>query len=268
MAALSDKELQIIKNLNKIEQDFRLNTNQNILNKRGLTERILEFQKPVIDEIKQVPKNLLLEKPEQSQAVTYSNKKPRYNNSYFTPKQKTGDFILFDMNGVDKLKLNSKTDELEILKPDGTSTVTKLTEGLKVLLFESSNDLDTSLITEDDIEDYFRIHQELKNDPGSSARMKNIRSIFPDISRRYPIGHLKDLAHQRAIQHPGSGVTQIDLTNKSPVELYYELAILKASKLAGNTNTLGKANAILDRLKALEAITNKKYHKILNYFIS
>ena len=40
MAATSDKELQIIKSLNEIEENFRLNTNRNILNKQGITEEM------------------------------------------------------------------------------------------------------------------------------------------------------------------------------------------------------------------------------------
>ena len=75
IAATSDKELQIIKSLNEMEENFRLNTNQNILDKQGITEEILEFQKPVLDEIKQVNENLLAVtdgNQEQGQIITSS----------------------------------------------------------------------------------------------------------------------------------------------------------------------------------------------------
>ena len=160
MVATSDKELKIIQNLNKIEENFRLNTNQNILDRHGLTEKILEFLEPVIEEIKQVNKNLTSVtegKQDQTpmQTVTYSNKKPRQNNSYFSLRQTTGDFLM-NMNSVDKLKLDSNSNDLEILKPDGTSAWAKLTDGLKALLFEGVPD--TSAVTEDDLENYFKIH--------------------------------------------------------------------------------------------------------------
>ncbi len=304
MAAISDRDLKIIQNLNKIEENFRLNTNQNILDRHGLTEKILEFQEPVIKEIKQI--SVTEGKHDQSpmQTVMYSNKKPRQNNSYFTPSQKTGDFLIFHMNSVDKLKLDSNSNDLEILKPDGTSAWSKLTDGLKALLFEGVPD--TSIVTEDDLKNYFEIHQELKNDPGNSKRMKVIRNLFPEVSKRYPSIYFKTLANRRAIEYPGSGmsakgnskgnskgkpkgnskgkpkgkpkgrgyvgsspsVIPVDLTGKTPVQLYHDLALLKAAKQAGNTNTLGKANMVLDKLKELSSISDKRYDKLINYFTS
>ena len=61
-------------------------------------------------------------------------------------------------------------------------------------------------------------------------------------------------------------VKHLDLTDKNPVDLYQELAMLKSAKLAGNNNTLSRANVILDRLKNLGAISNDKYLKLIKIF--
>ena len=81
-----------------------------------------------------------------------------------------------------------------LLKPDGTSDFTKLTDGLKALLFDGNTDLNVPLITEYDAETFFQIHQKIKNDPGNSKRMRNIRNIFREISKSYPSNNFKSLA--------------------------------------------------------------------------
>ena len=83
-------------------------------------------------------------KQEQGKIRTFSNMKHQQNNSYFSPKQQSGDFLLFGLNGIDKFKLDIETNELEILKPDRTSNFTKLTDGLKTLLFDRDTELNTS----------------------------------------------------------------------------------------------------------------------------
>ena len=120
--------------------------------------------------------------------------------------------------------------------------------------------------------------------------MKVIRNLFPEVSKRYPSIYFKSLANRRAIEYPGSGVSAkgkpkgnpkgracvgpspslipIDLTNKNPIELYHDLALLMAAKQAGNTNTLGKANVILDKIKELNSISDKKYNKLIKNFAS
>ena len=60
---------------------------------------------------------------------------------------------------VDKLKLNTETDDLEIFKPDGNSLKTKTNEGLNELLFRKI--IDFSKVTEDDVKDYFLIFYEV-----------------------------------------------------------------------------------------------------------
>ena len=68
--------------------------------------------------------------------------------------------------------------------------------------------------------------------------MQNIGNLFPEISKSYLADNFKSLASQRAIEYPSSGViskdkskgklnsdtsvTQIDLTNKTLIELYHE----------------------------------------------
>ena len=64
------------------------------------------------------------EKPSENKSLSF--KKPSANNSYLSPKIETDRMIIFDLNGVDKIKLNKETDELEILKPDGSSEKTRL----------------------------------------------------------------------------------------------------------------------------------------------
>ena len=68
-------------------------------------------------------------------------------------KHKLVNEIIHEINGVDKLKLNTETGDLEIFKPDGNSLKTKTNEGLNVLLFKKT--IDFSKVTEDDVKDYF-----------------------------------------------------------------------------------------------------------------
>ena len=131
-------EEKVLKQLNELRKQLTTQTNNNILQKHGLTEKIVEFQKPVTDTLKennqQVTKRLKAIEDSRmtasadankQQIISLTFKKPRGNNLYFTPKTDTGEFVIFDLNGVDKIKLNKETDELEILKPDGSSEKNK-----------------------------------------------------------------------------------------------------------------------------------------------
>ena len=60
----------------------------------------------------------------------------------------------------------------------------------------------------------------------------------------------------------------MDLTNKSPIDLLIELNKLKIAKKAGNNNTLGRANVLLDWLLKLHTIDKKQYKKKLKFFTS
>ena len=82
-----------------------------------------------------------------------SFKKPSSNNSYFSEKTQIGNKIIYEINGVDRFKLNTETDEFEILKPDGNSIKTKTTEGLNGLLFREKINLNK--VTEKDVNGYF-----------------------------------------------------------------------------------------------------------------
>ena len=74
-------------------------------------------------------------------------------------------------------------------------------------------------------------------------------------------------------KHKGCGVNTsysipVDLTNKSPIDLLIELNKLKVAKKAGNNNTLGRANILLDWLLKLHTIDKKQYKKKLKFFTS
>ena len=126
-------EEKVLKQLSELRKQLTTQTNNNILQKHGLTEQIVEFQKPVTDILKENNKqvvntvkaiqnsNQLKAIENNSQIKSLSFKKPRGNNSYLNPKTQIDNFIIYELNGVDKIKLNKETDELEILKPDGSS---------------------------------------------------------------------------------------------------------------------------------------------------
>ena len=206
------------------------------------------------------------EKPS-SEIKSLSFKKPSANNSYLSPRIETDRMIIFDLNGVDKIKLNKETDELEILKPDGSSEKTKNSEGINELLFKER--IDFSKVTEKDVDDYFNIFILLRYDPGQSKRVKEIREKFSDISNQFPARRFKVLHGTRVKEFPGSGLREcvtVDLTNKNSLQLFQELSLLLAAKQAGNKNTLGKASIILDHLRNNKSITKKKYDKMLSSF--
>ena len=113
-------------------------------------------------------------------------------------------FIFYDLNGVDEIKLNKETDELEIFKPDGSSEKTKNSEGINELLFKER--IDFSKVTEKDVDDYFIIFKMLSYNPGESKRIKEIRKKFPDISNKYSIRKFKELHENRIKTFPGSGI--------------------------------------------------------------
>ena len=114
-------EEKVLKQLIKLRKQLTTQTNNNILQKHGLTEQIVEFQKPVADTLKENNKQVIntlkaIENNNQLKAIEDNKqqikvlfyKKPRDNNSYFTPKTDTGEFLTYDLNGVDKIKIKNK----------------------------------------------------------------------------------------------------------------------------------------------------------------
>ena len=83
-------EEKVLKQLNELRKQLTTQTNNNILQKHGLTEEIVEFQKPVINSLKENNKevvNILKvidEKPKHDLVfpITEGSKK-RTNNSFF-----------------------------------------------------------------------------------------------------------------------------------------------------------------------------------------
>ena len=284
-------EEKVLKQLGELRKQLTTQMNNNILQKHGLTEQIVEFQKPVTDTLKENNKqvvNTLKAIENNSQIKSFSFKKPSVNNSYLNPKTQIDNFIIYELNGVDKIKLNKETDELEIFKPDGSSEKTKNSEDINELLFKER--IDFSKVTEKDVDDYFQTFILLQYNPGQSKRVKEIREKFPEVSSNYPVYSLKNLNVKRVKEYPGSGLSckatpskscckaiplesssnevPVDLTNKNPLQLFQELSLLLAAKQAGNKNTLGKASIILDHLKNNKSITKKKYDKMLTKFIN
>ena len=151
--------------------------------------------------------------------------------------------------------------------PEQAGNTSQNTEGLNELLFKGT--IEFSIVTEKDVNYYFLIFYELSYNPRRSNRIKEIREKFPDISNSYPLSIFKQL-HENGIKtFPGSGLDCevphqrcsfgiIDLTNKIPIQLFHELSLLLAVKQAGNINTLGKASIILDHLKNMKSISEKK----------
>ena len=120
--------------------------------------------------------------------------------------------IIFDLNGVDKIKLNKETDELEILKPDGSSEKTKNSEGLNELLFKEK--IDFSKVTEKDVDDYFNIFILLQYDPGQSKRVKEIREKFSNISNQFPARRFKSWFYM-ALESPSVRISRFRIKHSS-----------------------------------------------------
>ena len=268
MAAISEKELKIIKRLNKIREKFISNTNENIINKHGLTERITEFQKPVTDTLKQTNTHLKQISDQPKHKIRFpitEGHLGRPNNSYFVidlHDERSGDsFFRLKHNSNRLLKIN-KDGEMTVYNKDGEEKYfRKPSEGLQQLLFNPSNNINLELVDESDIANYIQILKHAEINPGNkSKRIKNIIKHFendPILNREF---------NQLTIGEGLNCEVPIDLTNKNPIQLFHDLSLLKAAKQAGNTNTLGKANIILDRLKELKSISSKKYEKLLKSF--
>ena len=72
-----------------------------------------------------------------------------------------------------QLKFNENSKELTIFPNDGSQEIkTKISEGMETLLFDVHPN--TSIITGEDFNEYFRIYKALGEKPGYSNRIKNI----------------------------------------------------------------------------------------------
>ena len=116
-------EKSILKQLSELRNQLTTQTNNNILQKHGLTEKIVEFQKPVTDSLKENNKQVVNtlkaidEKPKHDLVfpITEGSKK-RINNSYFI-------IDTFDRNtGKAFFKLNHKAGRYGFMDSQGNLT--------------------------------------------------------------------------------------------------------------------------------------------------
>ena len=96
---------KFLKQLSDLRKQLTTQTNNNILQKHGLTEQIVEFQKPVTDTLKENNKKVtnflktIEETPKEIESLSF--KKPA-NNSYLSAKTQIDKDIIYEKNGVDK----------------------------------------------------------------------------------------------------------------------------------------------------------------------
>ena len=263
-------EEKVLKQLNELRKQLTTQTNNNILQKHGLTEEIVEFQKPVINSLKENNKEVVNtlkvidEKPKHDLVfpITEGSKK-RTNNSFFI-------IDTFDRNsGKAFFKLNHKAGRYGFIDSHGNITffiddgeyeINNPSEGLKQLLFNDEDYINLELIDHGDMAKYINILKAMGLNPGRSKRFMNISEKF----KNDPI-----LGKELLTLKGGDGLKNevpVDLTNKNALQLFQELSLLLAAKQAGNKNTLGKASIILDHLKNNGSITKKKYDKMLSSF--
>ena len=120
------------------------------------------------------------------------------------------------------------------------------------------------LVGDEDMVKYINIMKATGINPGQSKRSKNISKQFENY---LILGRVLRMLKGEEIE--GSGLNSevpVDFTNKNPVQLFHELSLLLASKQAGNKNTFGKASIMLDHLRNMKSISDKKYNKMLSRF--
>ncbi len=271
-------EKSILKQLSELRNQLTTQTNNNIFQKHGLTEKIVEFQKPVTDSLKENNKQVVNtfkaidEKPKHDLVfpITEGSKK-KMNNSFFI-------LDTFDKNtGIGFFKLNHKPKRYGFVDPernltfftaDGELKINNPSEGLTQLLFNDEDHINLELVSDEDMIKYLDILKATGLNPGRSLRFRMISKKFENkpIIGRELLTLKGDGLKEDEFNEVTTNEVPVDLTNKNSIQLFQELSLLLAAKQAGNKNTLGKASIILDHLKNTKSITEKKYDKMLSKF--
>ena len=306
---MADVSTDVLAELDKIQNYFRGQTNNNIVGRHGITELLTDFQKPITDEIKSVGKNItdstnkniVIAKTQNDmlgkKIDNLRDLKVAFEAQLATEWDKnltesTRPRVRFNNDGTYDLVMNGKALKFHYDK-----------EGINIVLPDSEKILLTGNLTNllkgadygnvDDVNDLLKYEKLLKSSgiTNRSPRFKQMKQRIMNLSTQ---GFNEDTDFERDAEHSlqfqdssselfpatsihslyGEGLKSqsvtkaiaVDLTNKSPIDLFIELNKLKIAKNAGNNNTLARANIILDRLKKLKAITEQQYLKKLKFF--
>ena len=303
---MCDTSLKILNELNNIENHLRNKTNQNILNRFGLNEMIDDFQKPVVNKLENIDKTIKdtnsimcenvgekldnLQKIRKIFEVELATEWRNNLSKTVIPRMKgiagDGGTALVINNVELPIDYSPRTGILKIKIAEDLSIV--LTNELRKLLqgasFNGFNNTDLkaywNILNSAGVTTRTPRFRELNNiiNPRMSSGSRSIRSRSEDLSTNNTEGLLlathspsNTLADSESIPGDisigeGMKVVPLDLTGKSPIDLFIEVNKLKLAKNAGNNNTLARANVILDRLLKLKLINKNKYMKKLKYF--
>ena len=170
---MTTKENEILEQLVALKNQFRNNTNKNILLKHGISEQINEFQKPVVDSLKKIEEKTL---PPITFSGAEENKSIRDHSRFIhVYSQGENHFLKLKERDSPQLIFNPKSNQLKIFPNDGSQEQNKIiSEGVKEIIFNDQPD--TNKISDEDFSDAFEIYHILGEKPGYSKRLQNLVS--------------------------------------------------------------------------------------------
>ena len=259
--------IETLKALDKINKTLKAKTIDQKLTEMEFYDRQQEIFKPITNEIKKQSEQsedninqlkLSIENNKNNlNEITFPGleniEKKRANNSFFNPiSTTTNNTTLFGINSQVQLELDSIKNEVKALN---TGKIFQITDGVNQLL--TVKDFDINSITKEDFETYLQIYVELKQNPGRSERIKNLRKKFPEISMKYPMKKFGGFLGVSNDNQPIIIPESIDKIKK-------RLQVLLAAKSQGHTNVRTEILSLLDILLEKKLIDKKEYLKLAN----
>ena len=266
MSEALENKLKSLNDLNNLRKELKAKTIDRRLTELNLFDRTSKLFAPIINVVEKQNENLEVLKNNYIQRTLPSPElfKSIRDHSMFIPIEESNGEIFFKLKNRDapQLKFNpSKPNELTIFPNDGSQEriETKINEGIKTLLFDIHPN--TSIITGEDFDEYFKIYKALGEKPGYSNRIKNIINtksykdtlnlILDNFNKTRPIKQTK---------RPTLGKGLVDSNEK----IMKRLGVLSSAYKAGHTNVLKEMTAILDDLLERKIITKKQYQEFIN----
>ena len=279
--------IETLKALDKINKTLKAKTIDQKLTEMEFYDRQQEIFKPITNEIKKQTEQsedninqlkLSIENNKNNlNEITFPGleniEKKRANNSFFNPiSTTTNNTTLFGINSQVQLELDSIKNEVKTLN---TGKIFQITDGVNQLL--TVKDFDINSITKEDFETYLQIYVELKQNPGRSERIKNLRKKFPEISMKYPMKKFGGFLLEKqptslslGVSNDSKAITPSVYDNQPIIipesidKIKKRLQVLLAAKSQGHTNVRTEILSLLDILLEKKLIDKKEYLKLAN----
>ena len=270
MSEALENKLKSLNDLNNLRKELKAKTIDRRLTELNLFDRTSKLFAPIINVVEkqnenlEVLKNNLTNNHIQRTLPSPELFKSIKDHSMFIPIEESNGEIFYKLKNRDapQLKFNpSKPNELTIFPNDGSQEIkTKINEGTKTLLFDIHPN--TSIITGEDFNEYFKIYEALGDKPGTSNRIKDIidtksnkdalNILFNDFNKKSKL--------VKQTKRPTLGKGLVDSNEK----IMKRLGVLSSAYKAGHTNVLKEMTAILDDLLERKIITKRQYREFIN----